>query len=427
MFSCLVISVLCFLLLCSSSWAVEGQCLDEQRHLLLHLKHNLSFFSSSESGVPVGLSSWDLNTDCCRSWEGVECNQIGEVIGLDLSFKSIVGSTDGLASLFRLSHLQGLNLGYNHFNSVIPSGFDRLPHLTHLNLSNSYVVGQIPIGISRLMRLVSLDLSANFFDPRKNHLKLENPNLRMLVGNLSELRELRLDVVNISSHKERNEWAQIFSSSLPKLQVLSLLNCSLSGPFHSSLSKLHSLSELWLALNNFSAEIPEFFGSFSNLTVLELVDCGLKGNVPQSIFTLPKLQYLDLSYNPLLEGSLPEFSQDNSLQYLSILDLSVTGPIPSSIGNLKQLESFDLSQNQISGSVPFEIGKLSELETLDLSNNQLVGEIPSSLGFLNHLNYLDLSFNNLSGPVPRILAKEFSSMYSFIMKINIINGTTSLL
>ncbi|KAK9085716.1 hypothetical protein Sjap_026127 [Stephania japonica] len=134
----------------SPSATLEGQCLDEQTHLLLHLKHNLSFFSSSESGVPVGLWSWDLNTDCCRSWEGVECNQIGEVIRLDLSNKSIAGSTDGLASLFHLTHLQGLNLGYNYFNFAIPSGFDRLPHLTHLNLSNSYFVGQIPIGISRL-------------------------------------------------------------------------------------------------------------------------------------------------------------------------------------------------------------------------------------------------------------------------------------
>ncbi|KAK9085711.1 hypothetical protein Sjap_026122 [Stephania japonica] len=388
-----------WLLLLHSSWAVEGQCLDQQRHLLLHLKHNLSF-SSSESGVPVGLLSWDFNTDCCRSWEGVECNQIGEVIELDLSNKSIVGSTDGLASLFHLTHLQGLNLGYNHFNSAIPSGFDRLPHLTHLDLSNSYFVGQIPIGISRLMRLVSLDLSA--FSTRENDLlKLENPTLRMLVGNLSELRELRLDVVNISSDKERNEWAHIFSSSLPKLQVLSLSSCSLYGPFHSSLSKLHSLTELGLSLNNFSAEIPEFFGSFSNLTVLNLFNCGLKGNVPQSIFTLPKLQYLDLSSNPLLEGSLPEFSQDNSLQYLSILDLSgcrFNGSIPASLFALPSLKSLVLSNNQFSGHLDestFE--SCPQLEVLVLSSNKLEGPIPLSIFNISSLSVLYLNSNQFNG------------------------------
>ncbi|KAK9085713.1 hypothetical protein Sjap_026124 [Stephania japonica] len=400
MFSCLVISVLCFLLLCNSSWAVEGQCLDEQRHLLLHLKHNLSFSSSSEYGVPVGLSSWDFNTDCCRSWEGVECNQIGEVIGLDLSDKSIVGSTDELASLFHLSHLQGLNLGHNYFNSAIPSGFDRLPHLTHLDLSNSYFVGQIPIGISRLMRLVSLDLSA-FITRENDLLKLENPNLRMLVGNLSELRELRLDGVNISLDKERNEWAQILSSSLPKLQVLSFFNCSLSGSFHSSLSKLHSLTELGLSLNNFSAEIPEFFGSFSNLTVLELVDCGLKGNVPQRIFTLPKLQYLDLSDNPLLEGSLPEFSQDNSLQYLSTLDLSscrFNGPIPASLFALPSLMILDLSYNQFSGHLDestFE--SPPQIEKLDLGGNKLEGPIPLSIFHISSLVHVYLNSNQFNG------------------------------
>ncbi|KAK9085712.1 hypothetical protein Sjap_026123 [Stephania japonica] len=306
-----------------SSWAVEGQCLDEQRHLLLHLKHNLSF-SSSEFGVPVGLSSWDLNTDCCRSWEGVECNQIGEVIGLDLSNKSIVGSTDGLACLFCLSHLQRLNRGYNNFNSAFPSAFDRLPHLTHLNLSYSYFVGQIPIGISRLMRLVSLDLSA--FSTAENDL---------------------------------------------------------------------------LMRNNFSAEMPEFFGCFSNLTVLNLFDCGLKGNVPQSIFTLPKLQFLALSDNPLLEGSLPEFSQDNSLQYLSTLDLSgccFNGSIPASLFALPSLKILYLSFNQFSGHLDestFE--SCPQVEELDLGGNKLEGPIPLSIFNISSLSVLFLDSNQFNG------------------------------
>ncbi|KAK9124548.1 hypothetical protein Sjap_014150 [Stephania japonica] len=213
-------SVIIYEDLSDPSWAVEGQCLDEQRHLLLHFKHNLSVSSSSEyeSGVPVGLSSRDLNTHCCRSWEGVEYNQIGEAIGLDLSHKFIAGSIDGLVSLFQLTHLHGLNLSNNNFNSAMPSGFDRLPNLTHLNLSNSGFVGQIPIGISRLARLVALDISTSFAGIMIP-LKLEDPDLRTLVGNLSELRELGLDGVNVSN--KGNEWAQNFSSSLPKGAVRS--------------------------------------------------------------------------------------------------------------------------------------------------------------------------------------------------------------
>ncbi|KAK9124545.1 hypothetical protein Sjap_014147 [Stephania japonica] len=418
--SCVIIYALCFLLVCSPSWAVEGQCLDEQRHLLLHFKHNLSFYSSSESesGVPVWLSSWDLNTDCCRSWEGVECNQIGEVIGLDLSNKSIVGSTDGLASLFHLSHLQGLNLGYNHFNSAIPSGFDRLPYLTHLNLSNSGFVGQIPIGISRLARLVSLDLSS--FDDYA--LKLESPNLRMLVGNLSELRELGLDFVNISSDKERNEWAQIFSSSLPKLQVLSLSSCSLSGPFDPSLSKLRSLSELWLAQNNFSAEIPEFFGSFSNLTVLHLTNCGLQGKFPQNIFKLPKLKHLHLSLNPMLKGSLPEFPQYNSLQFLILSSSSFSGELPSSIGNLKYLSKLDLFNCHFNGSIPPTVTNLSQLLYLDLSSNSFTGPIPS-LSLSKNLTLIDLSNNLLSGLIPHFDPGDFKNLVNLYLQNNSLNGS----
>ncbi|KAK9124563.1 hypothetical protein Sjap_014165 [Stephania japonica] len=399
-----------------SSW-VEGQCLDEQRQLLLYFKGSLSFFS--ESGVPVGLSSWELSTDCCRRWEGVECNQIGEVIGLDLSNKSINGTNDGLASLFQLRRLHGLNLSNNNFNSAIPSGFDRLPNLTHLNLSNSGFVGQIPIGISRLARLVSLDLST-IFAGIMNPLKLEDPDLRTLVGNLSELRELRLDGVNVSYNG--NEWAQIFSSSLPKLEVLSLSSCSLSGPFDPSLSKLRSLSELWLAQNNFSAEIPEFFGSFSNLTVLHLTNCGLQGKFPQNIFKLPKLKHLHLSLNPMLKGSLPEFSQYNSLQFLILSSTSFSGELPSSIGNLKYLSKLDLFNCHFNGSIPPTVTNLSQLLYLDLSSNSFTGPIPS-LSLSKNLTSINLSNNLLSGLIPHFDPGDFKNLVNLYLRNNSLNGS----
>ncbi|KAK9168083.1 hypothetical protein Syun_000223 [Stephania yunnanensis] len=399
----------------NSTW-VEGQCLDEQRQFLLQFKHNLSI-SSSQSGVPR-LSSWELSTDCCTDWEGVECNQIGEVIGLDLSNKSIMGSNDGLASLFQLKHIQGLNLSINNLNSAIPSGFDRLPNLTHLNLSNSGFVGQIPIGISRLTRLVSLDLSTIFAGI--NPLKLENPDLRTVVGNLSALRELRLDGVN-GSYKG-NEWSQVLSSSLPKLQVLSLSSCSLSGPFDLSLSKLRFLSELRLAQNNFSAEIPEFFGSFSNLTVLDLTQCGLQGSFPQSIIKLPKLKYLHLSLNPVLKGSLPEFSQYNSLQFLILSSTSFSGELPSSIGNLKYLSRLELFDCQFNGSIPPTVTNLSQLLYLDLSSNSFTGRIPS-LHLSKNLTLIKLSNNFLSGLIPQFDPGAFKNLVTLNLQNNSLNGS----
>jgi Leucine-rich repeat (LRR) protein len=178
-------------------------------------------------------------------------------------------------------------LAYNDFNnSQIPSEFERLANLSYLDLSYARFEGQIPIAISRLTRLVTLHLSSFL-------LKLESPNLNMLLHDLSELMELYLDDVSIS--EQGNEWCQALSSSLPNLRVLSLSNCNLSGPFDSSLRNLQSLSFIRLSGNNFSAPVPEFFTDFKNLTSLDFTTSSLNGKFPKKIFQVPMLQTLDLS------------------------------------------------------------------------------------------------------------------------------------
>jgi hypothetical protein len=176
--------------------AVSGKCLDNQQSLLLKLKNSLVFDTASSTK----LVHWNKYVDCC-SWKGVSCNE-GRVIGLYVTKESISAGLDNSSSLFRLQYLQNLSLAYNNFdNSEIPLEFDKLSNLIYLNLSNVGFGGQIPIAISRLTRLVTLDLSISdtFETPATPALKLENPNLNMLVQNLSELMELFLDWVNISA------------------------------------------------------------------------------------------------------------------------------------------------------------------------------------------------------------------------------------
>jgi Leucine-rich repeat (LRR) protein len=100
------------------------------------------------------------------------------------------------------------------------------------------------VEISRLTRLVTLDISTLYFTMIP--LKLENPNLKMLVQNLSEIKELYLDGVNISA--QGNEWCQAISSSLPNLRVLSMSDCYLQDCPDSSLQKLQSLSIIRLRI-----------------------------------------------------------------------------------------------------------------------------------------------------------------------------------
>jgi Leucine-rich repeat (LRR) protein len=343
---------------------VSRQCLDNQQSLLLELKNNLMFASTKSTK----LAKWNQSVDCC-SWEGVTCNE-GRVIGLDLTYEYIFGKLDNSSSLFGLQHLQSLSLADNIFqNFQIPSEFDKLTNLSYLNLSKAGFAGQIPIAISRLTRLVTLDLSTNYC----SSLKLENPNLNMLLHNLSELMELYLDGVSILA--QGNEWYQALLSSLPNLRVLSLSFCNLSSSFDSSLRNLRSLSVIHLHGNNFSVPVP----NFKNLTFLNFFQSSFRGEFTKMIFIVPKLETPDLSYNDILEVSLPEFFPNGSLRTMMLRYTNVFGSLPPSIGNLKMLSTLVLQGSNFIGSIPHSIASLTQLVTLDMSYNNFSGSIPYSI------------------------------------------------
>lgn len=115
---------------------VSGQCLDNQKSLLLQFKNSLKFNST----LSTKLVSWNQNTDCC-TWVGVTCNSssnTGHVIGLDIHSESIYGcllnSTSN--SLSGLRYLESLNLAYNYFDSSkFPAGIFSLTSLTYFNVN----------------------------------------------------------------------------------------------------------------------------------------------------------------------------------------------------------------------------------------------------------------------------------------------------
>ncbi|CAK9143865.1 unnamed protein product [Ilex paraguariensis] len=397
---------------------------------------------------------WNRSTDCCH-WNGVQCDKAGHVISLDLNNESITAGSENITCLFSLQFLQSLNLANNFFNyAQLPPGFNNLTSLTYLNLSSTSFAGQVP-SISQLKRLVTLDLSTLYFEGPSS-LKLEMPNLKMFVQNLTELIELHLDGVNLSA--QGNEWCQALSSSLLNLRVLSLSNCYLSGSIHSSLAKIQSLSVIRLNHNNLNAPVPEFLANFLNLTALNLGFCNLYGNFPASILQVPTLQTLDLSYNTLLQGTLQEFPQNGSLQTLNLSYTNFSGALPTSVGNLGMLSEIKLSNCSFSGPLPYLMANLTRLLYLDLSSNMFMGPIPSfqngsipsflfalpSLQKLqlsnNHfdgllpefpnaslskLDTLDLSSNNLGGAIPESLF-ELKRLNILSLSSNNFNGTIQL-
>jgi uncharacterized protein YjbI with pentapeptide repeats len=170
------------------------------------------------------MKSWKADTDCC-SWDGITCDtENGHVVVINLSNSWLSGTLKSNSSLFNLRHLQKLNLALNDFSSsTIPSQFGQLVSLTHLNLSYSFLSGPILSEISWLSNLVSLDLSFN--DYNSKYLNLRKIDLEALVQNMTYLRELHLDFMDILSSLPQS------LENLSSLTSLSLSACILQGEF----------------------------------------------------------------------------------------------------------------------------------------------------------------------------------------------------
>jgi len=203
-------------------------CALDQSLSLLQFKESFSINSSASVLCQhPKTESWKEGTDCCL-WDGVTCDlKTGHITGLDLSCSMLYGTLHSNSTLFSLHHLQKLDLSDNHFNfSHISSQFGQFSSLTYLNLNYSVFAGQVPSEISHLSKLVSLDLSRN------NDLSLEPICFDKLVQNLTNLRELHLNRVNMSL---------VVPSSLmnlsSSLSSLILNDCGLQGKLLSSMGK----------------------------------------------------------------------------------------------------------------------------------------------------------------------------------------------
>ncbi|XP_047070724.1 receptor-like protein 35 [Lolium rigidum] len=457
-------------------------CHPDQVAALLQLKQSFIFDYSTNT-----LPSWQPGTDCCL-WEGVGCDDGvsggGHVTVLDLGGHGLY-SYGFHAALFDLTSLHYLDLSMNDFGgSHIPiAGFERLPKLTHLNLSCSKLYGQIPITIGKLTSLVSLDLSSVYsITPTNeitniyaildgyNNLLLREPSFGTLVANLTNLKELYLDGVDISSSEE---WCSGLGKAVPHLQVLSMVNCKLYGPIHPSLSSLRSLTVINLKFNWISGTVPEFLSEFLNLSILQLANNNFSGWFPQKIFQLKNIRVLDVSGNEQLAGNISKFPSGASLEILnlwytnfssiklssfsnllSLRELGFTGnsismeptdllfnkpeslqnlqlsfdkfsgelgPFFSWIRTLKNLTSLQLYYCYSSKIMPPVIGNLTNLTSLVISYCGFLGQIPSSIGNLDKLTSLKISDCAFSGTIPHSIG-NLKKLRSLDISYNHLSG-----
>jgi Leucine-rich repeat (LRR) protein len=405
-------------------------CRPDQAKHLLQLKKSFSFVDSTTT-----LSSWrDGTTDCCL-WEGVGCDasSSGDVTVLDLNNRRLFSHYGLDPAVFSLTSLRRLDLSMNDFSrgdddvqplpgnitATTPAGFERFSLLTHLNLSYAGLRGPIPAGIGKLVNLVSLDLSSYFAigeDGASDDMWVANSDT--LVANLSNLRELYLDGVDLSSMGEH--WCTALATYVPHLEILSMATCSLTGPICKSLSRLSSLVVLNLQNNyGIAGRFPEFLMDLLNLTTLQLSNDNLQGWLPSRPFQSRNLRVLDLSNNQNLTGHVPNFSNASCLESL-MLDGTSLLPIdeqvkPTSITNFVSLKELVLSGNLASVDFLSSFGTLGSLCKLELTFDEVseLGPVFSWIGHHKNLTSLVLS-GNFSEMTPTLVS-NFKALRSLSM------------
>nr|TKR90413.1 hypothetical protein D5086_0000233550 [Populus alba] len=389
---------------------------------LTHLNLNFSVFAGqvpSEISHLSKLVSLDLSDNDYLSLEPISFDKLVQNLTKlrDLNLGSVTMSLLVPDSLTNLSSsLSSLVLIDCGLQGKLPSSMGKFKHLQYLDLGENNITDPIPYDFDQLTELVSLDLSDN------DYLRLESISFDKLVRNVTKLRDLVLDYVNMSLVAP-NSLRNLSSS----LSSLSLRGCGLQGKFPGNIFLLPNLESLDLSY------MEGLIGSFpsSNLSnVLSLLDLS---NTRISVYleidlisNLKSLEYMHLRNSNIISSDLAAL---DNLTRLIILDLSsnnLNGEIPSSLGNLVHLHSLLLSSNNFIGQVPNSLGNLVNLSYLSLSNNQLVGPIHSQLNTLSNLQYVFLSNNLFNRPIPSFLFALPSLRYLDLHNNNLIGNISEL-
>ncbi|XVF55082.1 hypothetical protein PTKIN_Ptkin06aG0008000 [Pterospermum kingtungense] len=390
---------------------VSGQCQSDQRQLLLEFK---SSFNCTSSGK---LMNWNQTTDCC-SWDGLSCEADGRVVGLDLSNQFILGAIDSSSSLFRLQHLQRLNLSNNkllrgslqnfplntslqtlvlsdtNFGGQLPDSIGDLAQLTRIELARCNFSGPIPESMKKLQQLAYLDFSSNNFSGPMPSFSSSRNLIRL---------NLAFNQLNGTIHS--TEW-----SGLSKLVSVDLRNNTLSGIIPSTLFGIPSLQKILLSQNQFNGHLEELHGKKASLLLdtLDLSSNKLQGQFPKSVFGFQGLKILTLSSNNF-SGSI-EWTDIQRLRNLTSLDLSYNvlsvdaSATNSSFSSFPNITTLKLASCNLT-KVPGFLKTQSNLIKLDLSNNHISGEIPNWIWGIKSLAHLNLSQNFLikfEGPLQGI-------------------------
>eukprot|EP00257_Ricinus_communis_P027848 XP_025015262.1 receptor-like protein 14 [Ricinus communis] len=399
---------------------------------------------------------------------------------LSLSGCGLTGALPNVQGLCELIHLRVLDVSSNEFHGILPWCLSNLTSLQLLDLSSNQFVGDISNSPLKILKsLVDLDVSNNHFQvpfslgPFFNHSNLKHirgqnnaiyleaelhsaPRFQLIsiifsgygiCGTFPNFlyHQNNLQFVDLSHLSLKGEFPNWLLTNNTRLEILDLVNNSLSGHLQLPLHPHVNLLALDISNNHVHDHIPLEIGTFlPKLELLNMSSNGFDGSIPSSFGNMNSLRILDLSNNQL-SGSIPEhlatgcfslntlilsnnslqgqmFSKQFNLTNLWWLELDknhFSGRIPKSLSK-SALSIMDLSDNHLSGMIPGWIGNLSYLQNLILSNNRLKGPIPVEFCQLHYLEVLDLANNSVSGILPSCLSP--SSIIHVHLSQNMIEG-----
>ncbi|XP_074281889.1 putative cysteine-rich receptor-like protein kinase 39 [Silene latifolia] len=188
------------------------------------------------------LTSWSSNGDPCDgTFEGIGCNEMGQVANISLQGKGLMGQLS--PSISKLKYLNGLYLHFNSLHGVIPKEISDLTNLVDLYLDVNNFSGVIPTEIAKMESLQVLQLCYN-----------------QLTGSIP---------------------TQL--GSLKKLTVIALQSNQLTGAIPASLGGLEALVRLDLSFNHLFGSIPTPVAEAPLLQSFDIRNNTLSGNVPTSL------------------------------------------------------------------------------------------------------------------------------------------------
>lgn len=326
--------------------------------------------------------TWDNTTDpCVASWEGVTCDNNGNVKGVILPKGSMLKGS--LPDMSPFTKLEALDLSGNpNLNGTISVGLS-LNFLKTLILSNTGIGGGFPESW-----LSETSATVETIDISNARLRFDASNIKYF----SKLKRLRL--LNLAGNEIYGDLSFISSGAdlgFNALKSLNLANNKISklGGSSKDFNQFSMLSNLNLE-NNHLVSLPfeNEFLMFSSLAEFSIRgNYGLNGShIPSGIKYMSNLKFLDVSscgftggFPRLWAGFTPSTVADVSRKYIEStwFNASEKQMFPSLV--LPQVEIINASNNSLNGDIGKDIVKplvlLQSLKVLDVSMNQIKGQV----------------------------------------------------